>query len=402
MTTQTEIATGNERIFVWDHLNRLIAVIDEDSADTVLQEVEYVYDVMNRRIAKSVDGATTHFVYDRDNVLLEFEEGIADPSMRYLHGPQVDQVLAQEDALGTSEWLLGDHLGTIKDVVDDSGNLLNHLIFDSYGNLVGETDGSVDSRYAFTGREFDEETGLYYYRARYYNGELGRFISEDPVGFESETENLYGYVENSPTNKIDPLGLFGRVVQQGRFIQYRDDGRNGERFALNDTQSVINAIRNNPDVSIRSDITLAEIEWSIAPTGTPTAGRSAQSLFPGARGRDQKGHIVGAQLGGSGTDIDNLFPQDSRVNNGDWKAYENDVTYLLDLFNSPVIREGRCFDFPGTDLRYEVELKYRDPFQFGFIRRSEGNFRPYAVYSEAIFYNSSGLILRLPPASVTN
>jgi RHS repeat-associated protein len=207
MTTQTEIATGNERIFVWDHLNRLIGVVDEDSADTVLQEVAYTYDVMNRRIAKSVDGSTTRFVYDRDDVLLEFEGNIADPSMRYLHGPQVDQVLAQEDGLGATQWLLGDHLGTIKDLVDDSGNLLNHRTFDSYGNLVSETDGSFESRYSFTGREFDAETGLHYYRARYYDGELGRFVSQDPIGFIGGSTNLYRYVKNSPMDRTDPSGL---------------------------------------------------------------------------------------------------------------------------------------------------------------------------------------------------
>ncbi|MDB9524569.1 hypothetical protein PN498_01095 [Oscillatoria sp. CS-180] len=207
MTTQTEIATGNERIFVWDHLNRLIAVIDEDSNDTQVQQVDYTYDVMNRRIAKSIDGATTHFVYDRDNVLLEFEGSATTPSMRYLHEPQVDQVLAQEDSGGT-QWLLGDHLGTIKDFVDDSGNLLNHRTFDSYGNLVSETNSTVDSRYAFTGREYDEETGLYYYRARYYNGELGRFISQDPIGFQGGDSHLYRYVNNYPVNSTDPSGLF--------------------------------------------------------------------------------------------------------------------------------------------------------------------------------------------------
>lgn len=122
----------------------------------------------------------------------------------------------------------------------------------------------------------------------------------------------------------------------------------------------------------------------LLPTGTGTASSStARSLFPGARRGDQKGHIVGAQLGGSGTDIDNLFPQDGRVNNTDWRAYENDLRLFLDLFNSPIIIGNECFDFPNTELRYEVELKYRDPWLPNFIRRSEGSFRPYAVYSEA-------------------
>ncbi|MBE9137977.1 VCBS repeat-containing protein [Nodosilinea sp. LEGE 07088] len=215
MTTQTEIATGNQRVFVWDYLNRLVAVIDENTVGAEVQRAEYVYDVMNRRIAKTIDadGAgsaaaeTLRFVYDRENVLLEFKGNIADPSMRYLYGPQVDQVLAQEDATGTTLWHLSDHLGSVKDLVDDSGALKNHRTYDSYGNLVGESDSSFDSRYAFTGREFDAETGLHYYRARYYDGELGQFISEDPIGFNGGDGNLYGYVGNSPTIAVDPSGL---------------------------------------------------------------------------------------------------------------------------------------------------------------------------------------------------
>jgi RHS repeat-associated protein len=59
---------------------------------------------------------------------------------------------------------------------------------------------------AFTGREWDAETGLYYYRARYYDAKLGRFVSEDPIGFKGGS-NLYAYVGNSPVNAVDPFGL---------------------------------------------------------------------------------------------------------------------------------------------------------------------------------------------------
>jgi RHS repeat-associated protein len=60
---------------------------------------------------------------------------------------------------------------------------------------------------AYTGREWDPETGLYYYRARYYDPKVGRFISEDPIGFEGDDPNLYAYVEDDPVNWIDPSGL---------------------------------------------------------------------------------------------------------------------------------------------------------------------------------------------------
>lgn len=60
----------------------------------------------------------------------------------------------------------------------------------------------------FTGREWDKETGLYYYRARYYDPMEGRFISKDPLSFAGGDVNLYGYVQNNPINWIDPWGLY--------------------------------------------------------------------------------------------------------------------------------------------------------------------------------------------------
>jgi RHS repeat-associated protein len=66
--------------------------------------------------------------------------------------------------------------------------------------------GGIDFRFGYTGRELDEETGNYYYRSRYYDSTVGRFISEDTIGFESGDANLYRYVFNSPTNYTDPTG----------------------------------------------------------------------------------------------------------------------------------------------------------------------------------------------------
>ncbi|MEM9808263.1 MAG: hypothetical protein AAF959_23610, partial [Cyanobacteria bacterium P01_D01_bin.56] len=168
LLTRTEIATGNVRTFTWDYRNRLIAVSDTDTTGNELQRVEYIYDAFDRRISKTVnDSATTHFVYDGSDVLLDFVDpdgaagsAAATLDKRYLHGPAVDQVLAQEDSAGEVNWHLTDHLGTVRDIADNSGNVVNHLIYDSYGNVVSETDPVIESRYLYTGREFDEEIGL--------------------------------------------------------------------------------------------------------------------------------------------------------------------------------------------------------------------------------------------------
>jgi len=219
---QTFIATGTKKEFQWDYRNRLLAVVDKNALGAETQRVEFTYDAMNNRIAKTVDitplngindGVVTRFVYDRDHVLLEFVDndgtaGVNQPVLdkRYLYGTGVDQILAQENAGGEVTWLLTDHLGTVRDLVDNSGNVVNHLQYDSYGNVVFETNPAIDTRYLFTGREFDSETGLYYYRARYYDAGVGKFISEDPIGFDGGDANLYRYVENSPVKATDPSG----------------------------------------------------------------------------------------------------------------------------------------------------------------------------------------------------
>ncbi|NEQ42461.1 MAG: RHS repeat-associated core domain-containing protein [Leptolyngbya sp. SIOISBB] len=125
---------------------------------------------------------------------------------RYLHGPNVDQILAEETADGTFHWALTDHQGSVRDVIDNDGNILNRIVYDSFGQVTSETNPDFDFRFGYTGREQDDATGLMYYRARYYDPAVGRFLSEDPIGFDAGDANLYRYVFNSPTNYTDPTG----------------------------------------------------------------------------------------------------------------------------------------------------------------------------------------------------
>ena len=104
-------------------------------------------------------------------------------------------------------WYLSDHLGTVRDLADAAGEVIDHLAYDSFGNVLSETNPAAGDRFRFTGREFDAATGQYYYRARYYDGIIGRFTSEDPLGFGARDMNLARYVGNSPARFTDPLGL---------------------------------------------------------------------------------------------------------------------------------------------------------------------------------------------------
>lgn len=221
LVRRIEIATGAYREFTWDYRNRLVAVVDKTVVNVETQRVEFRYDALNRRIAKAVDttpldavdAVVEHYLYDRQDVLLDFVDAdgsgaaAAILTRRYLHGPAIDQVLAQDDDAASVHWHLSDHLGTIRELVSDTGAVVTHLMYDSYGTVIVDTNPSVNTRYRFTGREFDAESGLHYYRARYFDSTTGQFISEDPIGFVGGQTDLYGYVGNSPNRFSDPSGL---------------------------------------------------------------------------------------------------------------------------------------------------------------------------------------------------
>ena len=225
---QSEMATGDYRGFEYDHRNRLVAVVDYSSGGIVTQSVQFSYDALGRRISKTVDGALAYFVYDGIDVLLDFEDldGIGGNSpvfsQRYLHGPTIDQVLVQEAGAGEVLWLLADHLGTTRHLVVAIGQVANHLKYDSFGNVVEQSDDSKATRFQFTGREFESELDLYMYRSRFFDSSVGRFVSEDTLGFV-DGPNLRTYVLNSPVGYSDPFGtqtvaqptgVLGRISDQ--------------------------------------------------------------------------------------------------------------------------------------------------------------------------------------------
>ncbi len=105
-----------------------------------------------------------------------------------------------------SYFLHADGLGSITHITDQNKTLVQSYSYDSFGHQTPTT--GFRNSITYTAREWDKETGLYYYRARYYDPLEGRFISKDPIGFAGGDVNLFGYVQNNPVNRIDPLGLY--------------------------------------------------------------------------------------------------------------------------------------------------------------------------------------------------
>jgi len=106
---------------------------------------------------------------------------------------------------GTIAYYQADGLGSITSLTDGSGKALSTYVYKAFGSTTANE--GVFSPFRYTGREQDPETGLYYYRARYYDPTIGRFLSEDPIGFKGSGTNFYAYVRNSSVNVNDPFGL---------------------------------------------------------------------------------------------------------------------------------------------------------------------------------------------------
>ena len=177
-------------------------------ADLEPLSVEYAYDAFDSLIGRKVflSGSSTasesqHFIYDRTQVVLALDDA-GDVENRYLWGPAVDQLLAQEDGYGTVEWALSDHLGTPRDWVNSSGTVVDHAEYDSFGRRLDTA--TIDAAFEWTGRYRDPLTGLQYNNARWYNPDIQRWMSEDIIW---DGANKYAYVGNEPTGWIDPDGL---------------------------------------------------------------------------------------------------------------------------------------------------------------------------------------------------
>ncbi len=201
--------TGSDTwAYTWNAENQLTRVTKNGA-----EMATFKYDPVGRRVEKVAAGVTTTWAYDGEDILREMRGGI---TTTYIHGPGIDEPLARVDQAGNTSYLHADGLGSIVKETNSAGAVTLTRQYDAWGNLE---QGADQPGYAFTGREWDPETGLYYYRARYYDPKVGRFISEDPIGFE-EGVNFFQYTRSKPTMGTDPLGLsfwssFGRGVLEG-------------------------------------------------------------------------------------------------------------------------------------------------------------------------------------------
>ena len=207
--TQRQAGSNTEN-FSYDVENRLKTYTSPS------QSASYIYNGRGQRLAKTVNGVTTRYYYDGNEIILEKTNS---NNIYYFHGPRVDEIIA--DSRGYCYH--ADGLGSVANLTDNLGTTAASYDYKAFGNIRNQS-GSVPNPWLFTGRQFDFESGLYYNRNRYYNPAVGRFITQDPSLTLNPQNRIipylllknlhnplelhkYLYCINNPINFIDPFGL---------------------------------------------------------------------------------------------------------------------------------------------------------------------------------------------------
>ena len=203
-TTSKTDSTGT-RNYTWDFENRLTSVVLPGTGGTVT----FKYDPFGRRIQKSSASGTTIYLYDGANSVEEVDQA-GSVLARYAQGAGIDEPLAELRS-ESAAYYQQDGLASVTSLSNSTAALANTYTYNAFGNLTAST-GTTANSFQYTGRDYDPETGLRYYRARYYDPIVGRFISEDPIGFAGGGPNFYAYVLNNPVRLRDPSGQSAGVL----------------------------------------------------------------------------------------------------------------------------------------------------------------------------------------------
>jgi len=198
-------------LYQYDALNRLV------SASNGTMTAHFWYDARNRVVARSYQAADaepptlTLNTYDDWNLIEERDES-GEQKARYVHGPRVDEIVVMKNEHGTF-YPQHDALGSVTMLTDQEGHLAERYNYSVAGEVtIYDASGAelptsaFGNRWMYTGREWLSEIGLYDYRNRVYSAQLGRFLQNDPIGFDTGDLNLYWYVRNDYLNYIDPYG----------------------------------------------------------------------------------------------------------------------------------------------------------------------------------------------------
>ena len=195
--THVTPTTGTSTTFGWNEQNALTSVTPSTGSAT-----SYSYDGNGLLQSETTPSATTELTW---NIVGSLPALLSDATNDYLYGPSATPVEQVALSSGTPSYLLADHLGSVRAITSSTGAVTASFTYDAWGNANG-TSGSATTPFRYAGGYLDPSSGLYYYRARWYDAATGQFMSLDPA--VASTLAPYSYVGNDPVAGTDPSGDF--------------------------------------------------------------------------------------------------------------------------------------------------------------------------------------------------
>ena len=195
LTKRTTIATGSTTTYDWNAQHLLTAVHLADGTTET-----FAYDPLGNRVSVTNGSGTTSYVYDGGDIHLEYDGAPGgNPAAVYTDGAGTDQML--EMARGGHRYsYLVDGQGSTIALADETGNITQRYSYDAFGQVTAT--GTLANPFTYTGRELDQATGLYYYRARWYDSALGRFLSPTQSSAPTPTRTPTTTQSTAPTRQV--------------------------------------------------------------------------------------------------------------------------------------------------------------------------------------------------------
>jgi RHS repeat-associated protein len=330
--------------YTYDQKNRIV------SLDNQSEILSFKYDPNDYRIGKTTSAGTSKYLLEGEHYEAVYDQNDA-LKAKFLRGVVVDEIVYGY-LEGKGHTFHHDHLQSVVGLSAHNGDVVETIQYGLFGETITST-GTSPNTLQYTGREFDEEIGLYYYRARYYDPEIGRFLNEDPLGFDAGI-NFYIYVLN-PINFNDPEGkiLAGGLGVVGGILLAKGIALGVSYLGI---QSATHFAEHLTPAQLPEDpVTLGNRVWSGALEANRVQMQVAMELSPLDRAYDILGVVWGKELMGTYIDGGNFVIPDSggfeRSITGLLVSKEMKYSSLGDYYNSNAIKGiGTFFDIVEAGL----------------------------------------------------
>jgi RHS repeat-associated protein len=179
---------------------------------TPTKTISYKHNANNQRVSKSIDGTVVEkYLWANLTTLLAIYDSADNLVQRFEYA---DQRMPVAMTMGATKYYLHyDQVGSLRAISDTSHNIIKEITYDTYGNVLSDSNPSFNVPFGFAGGLYDTDTKLTRFGYRDYDAKTGKWTAKDPIGFAGGDSNLYGYVLGDPVNYVDPSGLLEEIIE---------------------------------------------------------------------------------------------------------------------------------------------------------------------------------------------